>query len=154
MDQHIYIYTPYIVCEKLWKLVVGWSQSDGTKMANPSTTGRWISSTRFCHMYNLEDSMVELNSWLTLPQLSLGKVISSSKWEPQVGKPKGILPHFCVYVMWGLSVACLRCGLNQTLTYVSQTCLTLRVAIFGNLSHKPNSRTLCLSLVVAKLVMN
>ena len=38
---------------------------------------------------------------------------------------------FCVYAMWGPSVACLRCGWNQTLTSVGQTCLTLGVAIFG-----------------------
>ena len=46
---------------------------------------------------------------------------------------------FYVYAMWGPSVACLRCGLNQTLTEVGQTFLTLGVAIFGKVSHKPNS---------------
>ena len=43
-------------------MVVGWGQSDGVEMANLSTTGvgYHLDSTRFCHMYNLEDSMVEL----------------------------------------------------------------------------------------------
>ena len=41
--------------------------------------------------------------------------------------------------MWDPSVACLRCGLNQTPTQVGQTCLTLGVATLGKFSLKPNN---------------
>ena len=43
-------------------MVVGRGESDGPKMANLSTTAfeYHLDSTRFRHMYNLEDSMVEL----------------------------------------------------------------------------------------------
>ena len=71
-SSHIYIYTPiyiifyiFLYCVRVtltlkdgrWMRWIRWS-----KMENLSTTGHWISSRfhQIRHMYNLEDSMVEL----------------------------------------------------------------------------------------------
>ena len=113
---HIYIYTPIYIYYILYFFILcagnfnfeRWSLDEANPMVQRwqiwalLAVGYHLDSTRFRHMYNLEDSMVELNSWLTLPQLSLGKVCLPqkmwlTKWPPQVWQD---LARSWVYDMW------------------------------------------------------